>query len=137
MNQESFQSFIDRCGSNELQWPNSPEGDEARNLLEQSSWARSILNEHQEVHRLLNVAMSVDQPMGLESGILDRVATVRERTWTHHLTQWLLKPALVALPLAIGYVFGLTATDSSIFLENEITATQFDDHSDLLAISHE
>ncbi|MXW53440.1 MAG: hypothetical protein F4X44_04500 [Gammaproteobacteria bacterium] len=137
MNHESFQSFVDRHGTDESLWPDTTEGKEARQLLEQSDLAQKILGENKRLFQLLEFAMSVPHPVGLEQRILRRVTTPPERNWTHFLASWILKPALVALPLVLGFVLGLTSTDSSVFVENEITATQFDDHSDLLAISDE
>ena len=137
MNHKSFQSFIDRNGTDESQWPKTEEGIEAREFVEQSEAARQVLNENKRLFQLLEFAMSVPNPVGLEQRILQRVMASRERNWTHFLSSWVLKPALVALPLVLGFVLGLTSTDSSVFVENEITATQFDDHSDLLAISDE
>lgn len=137
MNHESFQSFIDRNGTVESQWPDTEEGMEARRYVEQSELARQVLNDNKRLFQLLEFAMSVPNPVGLEQRILQSVTASRERTWAHFLSSWVLKPALVALPLVLGFVLGLTATDSSVFVENEITATQFDDHSDLLAISDE
>lgn len=137
MNQKSFQSFIDRHGVDASQWPDSPDGEEAQRLLAETDWASQILNENKRVFRLLNMAMFVRHPAGLEKRILYSIAESAEGTWLKFLIQWLLKPALVALPLVMGFALGMTATDSSVFVENEITATQFDDHSDLLAISDE
>ncbi|MCY3885192.1 MAG: hypothetical protein OXG24_09810 [Gammaproteobacteria bacterium] len=137
MNQKSFQSFIDQHGVDTSNWPDSPEGKKAQRLLAEAEWARQVLDQNRKMFRLLNVAMSVRYPADLEARILRGISESSERTWLHFLTQWLLKPALVALPLVMGFALGMTATDSSIFVENEITATQFDDHSDLLAISDE
>lgn len=137
MNKESFQSFIDRHGDDASRWPDSPEGEEAQRLLSETDWASHTLNENKKVFRLLNAAMSVRHPAGLEARILRAITESSERTWRHFLTQWLLKPALVALPLVMGFALGMTATDSSVLVENQITATQFEDHSDLLAISNE
>lgn len=137
MNHESFQSFVDQHGIDESQWPNTSEGQEARQLLEQSDLARRILSENKKLFRLLEFAMAVPHPVGLEQRILQSVASAHEKTWVHFLSSWILKPALVALPLVLGFTLGVTATDSSVLVENEITATQFDDHSDLLAISDE
>lgn len=135
MNIEVLETYIDRHGSDPTKWPATDEREQVIGFLEQSEQARHLLQENQSLFELLETAMHVRDPVGLEARILDAVRSKQENWWTSTLVQWILRPALVALPLVLGFLIGLSATDSSVFVENELTSVRFDDHSDLLAIA--
>ncbi len=137
METEAFKTFLDRHGSDPSKWPASDETNRVNELLRESEYARRVLHETQDLHGLLETALQVREPIGLEARILQAVHSENENWWTGAVAQWILRPALVALPLLVGFIVGLAATDSSLVVENELTIAQFDDHSDLLAIADE
>ncbi|MCY4143401.1 MAG: hypothetical protein OXG08_06935 [Gammaproteobacteria bacterium] len=134
---EAFESYLDRHGSDPDRWPANDEKKHVIQLLNGSERARHILQETQDLHSMLETALHVRDPIGLETRILAAVRSSKENWWTSTIAQWILKPAFVALPLLVGFVIGLAATDSSLVVEHELATAQFDDHSDLLAISNE
>ncbi len=134
---EAFESYLDRHGSDPEMWPANDESKQVIQLLSDSEPARQILQHTQHLHGMLETALHVRVPMGLEARILEAVGSSRENWWTSTIAQWILRPAFVALPLLVGFIIGLAATDSSLVVEHELATAQFDDHSDLLAISNE
>ena len=135
MNTEQLESLIDRHGPDTSEWPDNAETKLALDFLERNVQAREILEANRSLYQDLSDAMRVNAPLGIESRILARVAEVRRSWWSGAVAQWLLRPALVAIPFVIGFVVGISITDSSTIIESEIASSQFEDHTDLVAFS--
>ena len=134
-----FEESIDRLGPNVDTWENQSDRQQAQALLQSSESARELLREAQTVDELLPKALYVPTPQGLERRIMDVVVTTKPfaRTWQRICTNWILKPALAVVPLALGFLIGFSQTQHSTNIEDEITTVHFEDYTNILFIAND
>ena len=137
MDIEILETFLDRYGTDPSHWPNSDERKRMDKLLVESESARRVLEENRRLHRTLDVAMTAPTAYGIPARVLNAISLDSKSWWTSTLANWLWKPALVALPLTMGFLAGNFGTDPSMQVEDDLAFDQFVDHSDLVVMSDE
>ena len=93
----------------------------------------------QDVDRLVPKALYVPAPQGLERRIMNLIAITKplQRTWRRICTNWILKPALAVVPLALGFLIGFSQADHSTIIEEEITTVNFEDYTNILFLAND
>ncbi len=134
-----FEESIDRLGPNLDTWENESDRQQAQALLQSSETARKLLREAQIVDELLPQALYVPTPQGLERRIMDVVVASKplHRTWLRICTNWILKPALAVVPLALGFFIGFSQAQHSTNIEDEITTVHFEDYTNILFLAND
>ena len=135
----NLEELIDRQGPNLDSWGDERTREQAQALLQSSEAARTILRDAQTVNNLLPKALYVPFPNGLEQQILTAIAALKplRRTWPRICANWILKPALAVVPLALGFAIGFTQTEPSSIIEDEITTVHFEDHTNNLFLAND
>lgn len=139
MRLSTFEQTLDRLGPNVNNWEDSAAREQAQELLQSSETARVMLQNAQTVHDLVPKAMQVPFPQGLAQRILRTVSLSNNnpRTWQRICTNWILKPALAVIPLALGFLIGFSQADRSTIIEDEITTVHFEDYTNILFIAND
>lgn len=139
MNLAKFEESLDRLGPNPDTWENKSDREQAQTLLQSSETARALLREAQIVDELLPKAFYVPIPQGLERRIMNAVVAAKplQRTWQRMCTNWILKPALAVVPLALGFLIGFSQAQHSTNIEDEITTVHFEDYTNILFLAND
>lgn len=139
MKLSKFEELVDQQGSNLDSWNDDDARDEALVLLETSVAAQAVLRNAQTVDRLVPKALSVPMPQGLERRIMNAIANTRplQRTWQRICKNWILKPALAVVPLALGFLIGFSQSNQSTIIEDEITTVHFEDYTEILFLAND
>ena len=134
-----FEELVDRQGPNLESWNDDGDRDQALALLQTSAAAQAVLRNAQTVDRLTPKALFVPVPRGLERRIMNAIANARplRATWQRICTNWILKPALAAIPLALGFLIGFSQSNQSTIIEDEITTVHFEDYTDILFLAND
>ena len=128
MDDDTFEHFLDRHGSDPERWPDYLAAG-ARDLLEHSARARATLLEARELESALDDLLeAVATPLGLRSRVL---AHLPEReAWLEWLTVKAWRPVALALvPLAIGFGVGLNVAQGAAMqsaVEDDVLLALFD-----------
>lgn len=139
MELSKLEELIDRRGPDLDNWENQSDLEQALVLLQSSVAARAILRNAQTVNDLVPKALYVPFPKGLEQRIIRAIAVMKPlpRTWQQICSNWLLKPALALVPLALGFVIGFSQADHSTIIEDEITTVHFEDYTNILFLAND
>lgn len=139
MDLTKFEELIDRLGPNLDTWKNKSDRQQAQALLQSSETARVSLREAQKVDELLPKAVYAPTPLGLERRIMNAVVAGKPlpRTWQRICTNWILKPALAVVPLALGFLIGFSQAQHSTNIEDEITTVHFEDYTNILFLAND
>ena len=139
MELSKFEELIDRHGPNLESWSDVHTHNQAQALLQSSESAQVLLQNAQEVERLVPRALDVPVPQGLERRIMNLIAITKplQRTWRRLCTNWILKPALAVVPLALGFLIGFSQADHSTIIEEEITTVNFEDYTNILFLAND
>ena len=134
-----FEELIDRLGPNLDAWENKSDRQQAQALLRSSESARALLREAQIVDELLPKAVYVPTPQGLERRIMNAIVAAKPlpRAWQRICTNWILKPALAVVPLALGFLIGFSQAQHSTNIEDEITTVHFEDYTNILFLAND
>ena len=138
MKLSKFEELVDQQGANLDSWSD----DDARDafaLLETSVAAQAVLRNAQTVDSLVPKALNVPNPQGLERRIMNAIANTRplQRTWQRICKNWILKPALAVVPLALGFLIGFSHSNQSTIIEDEITTVHFEDYTEILFLAND
>lgn len=138
MKLSKFEELVDQQGTNLESWGDD-EAREAFVLLKTSVAAQAVLRNAQTVDRLAPKALSVPNPQGLERRIMNAIANTRplQRTWQRICKNWILKPALAVIPLALGFLIGFSQSNQSTIIEDEITTVHFEDYTEILFLAND
>ncbi|MXW06579.1 MAG: hypothetical protein F4X56_06260 [Gammaproteobacteria bacterium] len=139
MKLSKFEELVDRHGSNLESWSDDSARDQALVLLQTSNAAQAVLRNAQSVDKLAPQALSVPIPQGLERRIMNAIANSKplQRTWQRICTNWILKPALAVVPLALGFLIGFSQSNQSTIIEDEITTVHFEDYTEILFLAND
>lgn len=134
-----FEELIDRLGPNIESWNDENVRDQAQELLRSSTAAQMLLKNAQTVDNLVPKAMFVPLPQGLERRIMNVIAGTKPlaHTWQRICANWILKPALAMVPLALGFLLGFSQANHSTIIEDEITTVHFEDYTNILFIAND
>lgn len=134
-----FEELIDRHGADLKSWSDEALREQAYALLQSSEAAQALLRNAQAVEKLVPKAMFVPVPQGLERRIMSAIAGTKPiaRTWQRICTNWILKPALAVVPLALGFLIGFAQANHSTIIEDEITTVHFEDYTDILFLAND
>ena len=134
-----FEELIDRQGTDLQSWTDEDLREQAYALLQSSKPAQELLRNAQAVEKWIPKAMFVPVPQGLERRILNAIAGTKPiaRTWQRICTNWILKPALAVVPLALGFLIGFSQANHSTIIEDEITTVHFEDYTDILFLAND
>ena len=139
MEMTKFEDLIDRKGPNLDAWDDDQEREQAVALLQTSAVAQEMLSNAQTVSDVLPKAMYVPFPRGLEQQIMIAIAALKplRQTWQRMCANWILKPALAVIPLALGFLFGFSQVDHSTIIEDEIATVHFEDYTNILFLAND
>jgi len=139
MKLSQFEELVDRQGANLESWRDDSAREQALALLQTSVAAQAVLRNAQTVDNLAPKALRVPVPQGLERRIMNAIANSKplQRTWQRICTNWILKPALAVVPLALGFLIGFSQSNQSTIIEDEITTVHFEDYTDILFLAND
>ncbi|MYF01855.1 MAG: hypothetical protein F4227_02425 [Gammaproteobacteria bacterium] len=139
MNLPQFEELVDRQGANLENWRDDGAREQALALLQTSAAAQAVLRNAQTVDKLAPKVLRVPVPQGLERRIMCAIANTKpfQRTWQRICTNWILKPALAVVPLALGFLIGFSQSNQSTIIEDEITTVHFEDYTDILFLAND
>lgn len=134
-----FEELIDRHGADLKCWTDEELRDQAFALLQSSTAAQELLRNAQAVEKWVPKAMFVPVPHGLERRIMNAIAGTKPlaRTWQLICKNWILKPALAVVPLALGFLIGFAQANHSTIIEDEITTVHFEDYTNILFLAND
>lgn len=139
MKLSQFEELVDLQGSNLESWSDDKARKQALALLHTSAAAQAVLRDAQTVDILAPKALIVPVPQGLERRIMNAITNTKplQSTWQRICTNWILKPALAVVPLALGFLIGFSQSNQSTIIEDEITTVHFEDYTDILFLAND
>ena len=137
MNIQELSTVLDRHGSNLSKWSDQQLSQRVQEFAQENEDAQQLLAHCQYVDRLSEKALFVPDSPNIKAKVLHRISTIRQipYDWIRYLSNWVFKPALVVLPLVIGFVVGSSDNQALLLVEEELNTERFEDPVNFLAIA--
>lgn len=125
MDQDAFESALDRYGPELRRWPDAAAA-QASSLIDSSARARALLAEARELESALDDALTAGPaPFGLETRLLANLP--RREAWIEWLTIKTWRPVCLAfVPLLAGFGIGVNFAEDPADFEQDALVALFD-----------